>query len=202
MRVDWLWALAPRANETYRRAFDDAEAVFRRFDITTPRRMRHFWAQILHESGGLTLLSENLYYSPERLMKVWPTRFRTLQDAIPYARNPEALANKVYAGRMGNTDPGDGWKFRGRGLLQITGRHNYTTASHVLGVDFTEQPGLVLATDHCLSVAAAMWQYLGANEAADKNDLLAVTARINGGSIGAADRAAWLHRVDGGMASV
>lgn len=81
-------------------------------------------AQVLHETGGLTVLVENMNYRAERIVQVWPSRFRTIEEATPYAHNPEKLANKVYGGRMGNTHPGDGWRFIGRGLLQITGRES------------------------------------------------------------------------------
>lgn len=104
---------------------DPINAALDRWGIDTPARVAHFLAQVGVESGGLARVEENLSYSAERLMTVWPSRFKTLAAAQAYARNPEALANKVYGGRMGSTQPGDGWRYRGRGLKQLTGRNNY-----------------------------------------------------------------------------
>ena len=150
-----------------------------------------FLGQVLHESGGLTQFSENLNYSAERLCKVWPTRFRTLADAKPYARNPEALANKVYAGRMGNTEPGDGWKFRGRGPIQLTGRSNYAAVGELIGQDLTIMPELLEQPRFALEAAIAWWE----DRIPDSmlGDTEKVSRRVNGGLIGLADRIELTH---------
>ena len=145
-----------------------------------------FLGQILHESDGLTRLEENLSYSAERLTVVWPNRFPTKADAQPYARNPEALANRVYGGRMGNTEPGDGWKYRGRGPLQITGRDNYRAVGEIMGQDLEGMPELLEQPRFALEACIAWWEdripdeLLGAPEK--------TTRRVNGGLIGLAHR--------------
>ncbi len=117
-----------------------------------------FLGQILHESDGLTRLEENLSYSAERMTVVWPNRFPTKADAQPYARNPEALANKVYGGRIGNTDPGDGWKYRGRGPLQVTGRDNYRSVGGIVGQDLETMPELLEQPRFALEACIAWWE--------------------------------------------
>jgi putative chitinase len=119
-------------------------AAFNRFDINTPERQAAFIGQCAHESGGFKTLQENLNYSAKGLHATWPSRFASEADAQPFHRNPEKIANKVYSGRMGNTDEGDGWKYRGRGLIQLTGKDNYRLASDALDVDFVANPELVL----------------------------------------------------------
>jgi putative chitinase len=189
-----LLGLAPRARATYVDALQHATTILPRFGIGSPVRVVHFFAQVLHETAGLTVLVENLHYSPERLMVVWPSRFPTLASAQPYAANPRALANKVYGGRMGNMNAEDGWRFRGRGLLQITGRQNYERVSEVLGLNLTTAPNKALLPEHALSVAACLWHLLGGNTAADTDDIVQVTKTINGGTVGLTDRTAWLAR--------
>ena len=102
------------------------------------RDLPNFLAQVLHESGMLQRLEEGLSYSAERLTQVWPRRFPTLSSAMPYARNPRALANRVYGGRIGNSAPDEGWRYRGRGLIQITGRDNYALAEQLTGMRLLE----------------------------------------------------------------
>ena len=137
--------VAPRALETYRTAFGCANAILPIFGVTqNERRLAHFLAQVLHESGGLTLTVESLRYSAVRMTQVWPSRFATVASARPYVGNPEKLANNVYGGRLGNNLPGDGWKYIGRGLIQVTGRENYTRIGAALGVDLVADPELVL----------------------------------------------------------
>jgi putative chitinase len=128
------------------------------------------------------------------LRVVWPSRFPTLEAAEPFAHNPKALANKVYAGRLGNTQPGDGWMFRGRGLLQLTGRANYQRIGDRLELDLVAIPDRVILPAHSLTVAACIWQDHGCNAAADLDDIARVTQLINGGQIGLASRRAWLEK--------
>jgi len=176
--------------------------VFERFAELEPfgvlawkRRADHFLAQVLHETNGLTILVEGLSYSAKRLTQVWPKRFPSLQAAAPYADNPRALANKVYGGRMGNVDPDDGWRYIGRGLLQLTGRSAYRQIGAALGLDLEGFPMLVLEPEHCLRVAGAVWLEKRCNEFADVDSISQVTKAINGGLIGLEDRLSWLHMV-------
>ena len=104
---------------------DPLSKAFAKYDISTPLRQAAFIGQCAHESNNFKTLEENLNYRPETLMKVWPSRFPDLATADKYAHNPQALANKVYAGRLGNNQENDGWNFHGRGLIQLTGRENY-----------------------------------------------------------------------------
>ena len=117
-----------------------------------------FIGQILHESAGLTRLSEDLNYSAARLMVVWPSRFPTLASAGPFSRNPEKLANKVYGGRMGNTEPGDGWLYRGRGPIQLTGKANYRRVGTLVGQDLVGIPDLAAQPRFALEIAIAWWE--------------------------------------------
>lgn len=160
-------------------------------------RLEHFLAQVGHETAGLTVLEENLSYSAERLCAVWPTRFPTPEAAAPFARNPQRLADRVYGGRLGNRGEasGDGWAFRGRGYLQITGRATYRAAGRRAGLDLEAAPELAVSPDHALAVACAYWSWRGLDAFADRDDLVALTRRLNGGSHGLSDRRAWLERV-------
>lgn len=198
MRIDLdrLWLIAPRAQPDYKRAFVLAPQVFRAFEIVTALRARHFLAQVLHETGGLTVMVENLNYRAERLMQVWPARFPTRKAAAPYAHSPRTLANHVYGGRMGNVGPEDGWMFIGRGLLQITGRENYTIVGRELGIPLDRDPTLAVHPAYALAVAACVWKLRGCNVAADADDMHGVTRRINGGLIGVAERRHWLRLVE------
>lgn len=145
-----------------------------------------FLGQILHESAGLERLSENLDYSARRLCEVWPGRFPTLDAAKPYARNPEALANRVYGGRMGNNQPGDGWIFRGRGPIQLTGRDNYAFVGDLMGQDLVTLPELMEQPRYALEATIHWWE----DRIPDSmlGDPERVTKRVNGGLIGLADR--------------
>jgi putative chitinase len=145
-----------------------------------------FLGQILHESAGLTKLEEELSYSAERLMKVWPGRFPTLAKAIPHARNPVKLANYVYGGRMGNTEPGDGWKYRGRSPVQITGLDNYKRVGNLMGQDLVNIPDLLAQPRYALEATIAWWE----DRVPDSmlGDPQKVTTRVNGGLIGLAER--------------
>ena len=172
-------------------------AAARRFEITTPERLAAFLAQIAHESAELTRLEENLSYSAARLMAVWPGRFPTLTSAQPFERAPEALANRVYASRLGNGDAasGDGWRFRGRGLLQITGRGNYRTAAQALLLPLEAEPERLASPDVAALGAAHFWRSRGLNELADDRsgdnddaDFVRISVIINGGPNGLDER--------------
>jgi putative chitinase len=148
-----------------------------------------FLGQILHESQGLTRLEENLRYTtPSRICAVWPQRFTTLTSAVPFVSNPPALANKVYGGRLGNgADNGDGWKYRGRGLIMATGKENYAQLSDVLGVDLVAEPDLLAQREFALLSAIAWWE--GHVPDGVMGDIKKVTRAVNGGQIGLAERA-------------
>ena len=195
--------LTPNTRSSYRDAFASGQNILDQFAISAnPLRIAHFMAQVLHESGGLAIQFESLNYSPERLPKVWPTRFKPAGplDPAAYAHNQQKLGNEVYGGRMGNTGSNDGFTYRGRGLLQLTGKNSYTEATVILRKtfpdtpDFAITPDAVISTEWCLKVAAAEWSSKGCNALADKDSINAVTKAINGGLIGIAERTEWLKR--------
>ncbi len=202
--LDQITQLAPSARSSYRDAFAAGQGVLDQFEISaTPLRVAHFMAQMMHESGGLTIQFENLNYSPERLPKVWPTRFQPKGplDPAQFAHNAERLANEVYArAELGNTGPGDGFKYRGRGLLQLTGKASYGEATKILrqsfpdAPDFVADPDQAVSADWCLKVAAAEWSSKGCNAMADQDAIRAVTKAINGGFIGLAERTEWTKK--------
>lgn len=149
---------------------------------------RAFLGQVLHESAMLERLEENLSYSAERLMAVWPKRFPTMAEARIYERNPEALANKVYGGRLGNVMTGDGWRYRGRGCIQITGRTNYTAMEKLSGLALTTNPDLLTQPLPALQASVAWWRRNIPVSAL--GDLKAITLLVNGGTNGLDDRVA------------
>lgn len=172
-------------------------SAMERFQINDTPRMTAFLAQVGHESGQLTRLTENLNYSAKRLMQVWPRRFPSLERARAYEKNPQKLANLVYAGRLGNggEGSGDGWRFRGRGLIQLTGRGNYRAAGRGIGLPLEQQPGLLEQPEPAALSAAWFWESHGLNELADKRnddddseDFITITRRINGGTVGLKER--------------
>lgn len=170
-----------------------ADAVLGKYDITTPLRLAHFLAQISEETGGGTALEENLHYSAERAHVVWPSRFPTVAAAMPYAGNPRLLADRVYGGRMGNrTGTDDGWNYRGRGLIQLTGHDLYAEIGKICGLDLVAHPEFASDPGHCLEVAAAYWKRAGVNADADRDDLRTETERVNGGLTNLAARHGWL----------
>lgn len=160
------------------------------YEINTPKRVAAFLAQIAHESGGYTRLVENLNYSAEALMRVWPKRFPTLQFAMQYHRNPEKIANSVYSSRMGNGSEasGEGWRYRGRGLKQLTGKDNYTRCGKALNVDLVGDPDLLLRPGLAARSAGWFWKSNNCSPLADAGEFELLTKRINGGLIGLADR--------------
>lgn len=166
------------------------------FEINTPRRIAAFLAQCAHESGGFTRLVENLNYSAEALMRVWPKRFPTMEIAMRYNRNPEKIANSVYASRMGNgpEESGEGWKYRGRGLKQLTGKSNYVACGKGLGIDLVADPELLVSPGFAALSAGWFWKTNNCSPLADAKEFELLTKRINGGLIGLADRKARYER--------
>ncbi|CAM7521355.1 Glycoside hydrolase family 19 catalytic domain-containing protein [Citrobacter freundii] len=185
------------------RWFDPVSKATAEFQINTPARLAAFIAQTGHESTGFSRLSENLYYSDaERVARIFRSGFDINKNGViepveiefarAYTRNPEKLANRAYAGRGGNGDEasGDGWRYRGRGLIQITLRNNYLQCGKALGLDLIASPDLLLEYLNAARSAAWYWKANGCNELADKGDFLAVTRRINPPAEGQADRLA------------
>jgi putative chitinase len=163
------------------------------FAVNTPLRLAHFLAQCGHESGGFRLTQENLNYSAKGLMGIFKKYFPTEALANAYARKPEKIANRVYGSRMGNGPEasGEGYKFRGRGYIQLTGKQNYTAFDATVPESIVDNPDLV-ATKYPLASAAWFWSKNGLNTLADKGasdiNVTAITKRVNGGTIGLADR--------------
>ena len=169
---------------------DPMNQTFQRFEIFTPRQQAAFIGQCGHECGNFRMLEENLNYRAETLMKLWPKRFPTLEFAKQFERNPKKIANTVYANRMGNRDEasGDGYRFRGRGCIQLTGSANYFHAGKALGVDFIMEPDLVATPQYAALTAGFFWNTQKLNPIAERGDNLALTKKINGGTIGLSDR--------------
>jgi len=158
------------------------DAVFTKYRLATLERAWGFLSVVIEETGGLVALGENLNYSAERAQQVFPAIFPTVQDAVPYAHNPEAFANRVYGGRMGNVQAGDGWKFRGQGLIQITGRDNFTLLQRLTGLPLVDHPELVTSADGMLECAAALFaRYDGILSYCDEKRWDAVWALVGSG---------------------
>ena len=169
---------------------ESLKETFAKYDISTPLRQAAFIGQCQHESTNFTKLEEGLNYSASRLMAVWPSRFTSDVVASAYANNPEKIANKVYAGRLGNGDEesGDGFAFRGRGLIQLTGRDAYSNCGSSLDLDLLGNPDLLLESKYATLSAGYFWNKKGLNALADSKDYDTMTKRINGGLIGLDDR--------------
>jgi len=153
--------------------------------------LRNFLGQVLHESAGLERLEENLSYSAERICAVWPKRFPGLAAAAPYARNPEALANRVYGSRLGNAVPGDGWRYRGRGLIQVTGLDNYLLVEKISGLSVVANPQLLAQPLPALQASIAWWERRVPD--ACLADPERVTLAVNGGTHGLHERQQLTH---------
>ena len=170
------------------------QSLFNKFNVNTQLRLAHFLGQLQHESG-LKPIEENLRYSAKRLTEVFGKYFPTLEIANQYAMQPQKIANRVYSGRMGNGNEasGDGYRFRGRGFLQITGRNNYTALTkwakaNGIDADYVNNPDLLLRESDALIAALWFWTANDLNKYADKDDILTITKRINGGLTGINDR--------------
>jgi putative chitinase len=159
------------------------------YDISTPERVAAFLAQTAHESGGYRALKENLNYRAETLCKVWP-RYFNASNANQYAHNQEAIANRAYANRMGNGDEasGDGFRYCGRGLIQLTGKSNYTAFANSIETPLEEIPDFLATFEGAIQSACWFWETNNLNQYADSGDILTMTKKINGGTLGLADR--------------
>jgi len=164
--------------------------MFARYNINTTQRQAFFIGQCQHESNNFRTLEENLHYSADGLMRTWPSRFPSPDVAQQFANNPEKIANKVYAGRMGNTEEGDGWKYHGRGVIQLTGRENYERCGTAISADLINQPQLLVEPHYAVLSAGWFWNKLGLNDLADAQEYGQMTRRINGGTLGLEDRIA------------
>jgi putative chitinase len=165
-----------------------------RFSIDSRLRLIHWLATLVHESARFTKFEEDLRYRAATLLKLFPlTPNRpwgfTPQEAADYAMQPQKIANRIYADRMGNGNEtsGEGWKYRGRGLAQLTGRNNYLMAGAALGLDLAEHPELLFALNHSAAAAGWFWDYRHCNQWADADDVVAIRRRWNGGTIGLED---------------
>ena len=172
-----------------------APRVFETYGINTRTAMNQFMAQISHECGAGLEVEENLDYTAARMTEVWPNRFHTIAEALPYAHNPRLLANKVYNGRMGNaigTD--DGWSYRGRGATQTTGREGYQKLGEKLKLDLLSHPEFVNNPNNFLECGAADFVICGCLLPALSDDTYKVTLKLNGGTVGLAEREHWLTK--------
>jgi putative chitinase len=204
--LDQIHRLASNAQPAYVEAFRIGQPVLDHFGISaTPLRVAHFMAQILHESAGLQVLQENLHYTAARMVRAWPAVFAPRGPADPHscACDPEKLADVVYGGKNGNGDAasGDGYRYRGRGLLQLTGKGNYQQATALLRRQYPTAPDLCSAPDDVcspqwsLAIAGCYWLTTGCNELAAHDDLRGVTEKINGHrELGLPRREEWLEK--------
>ena len=187
--------LVPQADASLVACFTEAEEVLGKRGICDSElRLAHFMAQVLADTDGLRSATESMNHGPERIMNLWPQHFRCIGTARLFARNNVLLAEKVYGGRMGNDKPKDGFKYRGRGLLKITGKASYAELGKIVGVDLVTEPELVLDPRYCLAIAAEEWHNAFCNEAADDDDIEETTKLITGGLKGLKQRKNWLER--------
>jgi putative chitinase len=160
------------------------------YDINTVPRVAAFLAQTAHESGNYRAIKENLNYKAESLMRVLPRYFPDMATAKAYEKQPERIANRAYANRMGNgpEESGDGWRYCGRGLIQLTGKSNYERYAESLQISVEEAGEHLTTFEGCVQSAAWFWEANNLNQWADKGDILTLTKRINGGTLGLDDR--------------
>lgn len=191
LTLDQLRACLPEAKSSNLEKFlEGINETFEHFEINTPRRCAMFLAQTAHESGNFSATQENLNYSAKGLQGTFKKYFPTADSTIGYERKPDRIANRVYANRMGNGNEqsGDGFKYRGRGLIQLTGKDNYTNCGLALLMDLTTDPDQVAQNPVAVLSAGWFWDTRRLNQWADKGDVLSVTKKINGGTIGLQDR--------------
>jgi putative chitinase len=187
--VDQLKQCCPR-NSNADALFQALNDVFPKYEITSVNRVAGFLSQCGHESNDFTVLRENLNYSAEGLNKTFKKYFPTVESAQPYARQPEKIANKVYANRMGNgpESSGDGFKYRGRGAIQLTGHDNYKAFASAIGKTIDDTVAYCETLEGAIESACWFWKGRALNALADAGDVLGMTKRINGGTVGLDDR--------------
>lgn len=180
------------------------KSLLNKYEINTPLRLSHFFAQLHHESGGFTILKESLNYSVEGLLKTFGRHRISNTQALQFGRtktrpaNQEAIANIIYGGdwgekNLGNINKGDGWKFIGRGFKQLTGRANYSNLSKDTGLDYLNNPEWLEKEADAIISACWFWKRNNCNFFADKNDIVGLTKKINGGLLGLKERKKWLN---------
>jgi len=203
--IDTIKHIAPDARDNYLEAIVKGDSLFEQHGITTPLRMAHFLAQALHETGGFTILRENMNYKAQRLIEIFGVNHHsaavTNSEARKLAGHPKAIAERVYglgnlrkAKELGNIEQGDGFRYRGNGVLQMTGRGAHQRMGDASGVDFEGDPDLVTDPEHALKPALHEWTHNNLNSFADQNDIRTITRRINGGFNGLVEREAWLNK--------
>jgi predicted chitinase len=196
--VDRIKAFCPRADDQIVEALvTAAPKALPAAGLDDPVRLAHFMAQIATETGGLRRLDEDLKYTAARLVQVFKSKFKTVAAAAPYAGNPEKLANFVYGGRLGNTKPGDGWLYRGSGLIQLTGRANFEKIGKLVGIGLVGDPELARHADSALEIALGFWTKNKINAVAGTASdaaVKAVTKLVNGGFNGLEDRQAYFRK--------
>lgn len=172
--------------------FSAISAVLDKYEINTPLRLAGFIAQCAHESSHFSVIRENLNYRAESLIRTFPTHFSGIDEANTYAHQPEMIANRVYANRMGNGDEasGDGWKFCGKGLIQLTGHDNYAKFGASIGMSVDDVAAHLTTFEGAADSAGWFWYTHGLNAICDTDDILAMTKKINGGTLGLDDRTA------------
>jgi putative chitinase len=201
-----LRRVAPSAHANYMEAFRQGTPLFEEHGITTPQRMAHFLAQVMQETGRLKVLREDMSYSAKRMLEIFGVGHHSAKitpaEAPTLAHHPEALAERVYglgnprkARELGNTEPGDGFRYRGNGILQTTGRTAHHDAGEAVGLDFEGQPMLVTAPEHALKPALHEWMAGNLNRFADRDDIRTITLRINGGLNGFEERKAFFAQL-------
>ncbi len=192
LTIEQLNQIMPQAlTQQLENFLDEFNTQLSNYEINSPLRVAAYIAQGAHESGELRELIENMYYTnPQRLMAVWPTRFRTVESAIPYIKNPAKLGNFVYANRMGNgpAESGDGYRYRGRGWFNGTGKEFYIKMSKISGHDFVANPDDMANPKFAVLSACEEWKSGNLNKLADTEDFEAITKFINGGLIGLQSR--------------
>lgn len=188
LTLDLLQKIIP-GNKNIQSWFDALSKLLPDYEINTPHRIAAFLAQCMHESGKFTAIKENLNYKAESLTKIWPKYFPA-DVAAEYAHHPEKIANRAYANRMGNGDEasGDGYKFCGRGLIQLTGHDNYQAFADSVEMSLDELPTYLETFEGCVQSACWFWENNNLNTLADAGDILHMTKKINGGTLGLEDR--------------
>jgi putative chitinase len=175
--------------------FDPLNAAAEGYEIDTPERISAWLGQLMQESAKFRVLEENLNYSSDALMRVF-SKYFTPAEAMSFAHRPQDIANRVYANRLGNGDTtsGDGWRYRGRGLIQITGKQNYQAVSKAFNYDFTQDPNAMLEMTWAALSAAWYWSEHGCNDLADAKDYKGITLKVNGGTNGLQNRIAYTQQ--------
>lgn len=181
---------APNADKAVIKDIIDNQDILPNAGVDTPKKIAHFLSQVGSESGGFKVAVENMNYTAKRLMQVWPKRFKTLEVAKQYEHNPQKLANFVYANRMGNGNAasGDGYRFRGRGLIQITGREMYKNIGDFTHLDLVNHPEIAEHAEHALLIATGGWKFDKVDKLSENASVEDYTQRINGGQTNIMDR--------------